>query len=197
MKELWTAICNNFGVIVGVLGSLGGTILGWWLNNVSKRGKLKFIISKWIEEFKYNYQGHIVKSKSFETAEYYEYNLILDIYNDSSDVKILRNIHIEFVRGKELLQSFIPKDESTVQRSQHFTHYDEVSPININPKSIYQLSLHNGLWKKDNSFDFITKTQTVWFVYNDENNREKRIKITTIQREEMFDSYFLEEQKNA
>ena len=50
MKELWTAICNNFGVIVGVLGSLGGTILGWWLNNVSKRGKLKFIISKWIEE---------------------------------------------------------------------------------------------------------------------------------------------------
>ena len=41
MKELWTAICNNFGVIVGVLGSLGGTILGWWLNNVSKRGKLK------------------------------------------------------------------------------------------------------------------------------------------------------------
>ena len=34
------AICDNLGTIIGVIWSIFGVVLGWWLNNITKKGKL-------------------------------------------------------------------------------------------------------------------------------------------------------------
>jgi len=36
----WESVCDNLGTIIGVIGSLLGAVIGWWLNNISRRGKL-------------------------------------------------------------------------------------------------------------------------------------------------------------
>ena len=42
-------------------------------------------------------------AKAKEQTEYYHYDLTLDVYNSSSETKILRNIKIEFDDGKNIL----------------------------------------------------------------------------------------------
>ena len=46
--------------IIGVIGTLAGTILGWGLNSLSQRGKLNFYVHSWKEEFQVNKIGEMV-----------------------------------------------------------------------------------------------------------------------------------------
>ncbi len=197
MAELWTAICNNLGVIIGVVGSLVGTVLGWWLNNISKQGKLKITCSKWQESFQENPHGDFIETNKLDTATYFDFHATLDIYNDSADVKILRNIHVIFTNGNTTLFSCIPHDESTERIEPYGLVGNEVAPLNINPKSIMPLTLHSGLHKEKNNFDFLASAKEVWFVYNDENNKEKRIKITSNHQQEMQTFFEGVEEKDA
>ena len=78
--------------ILGIIGTLLGTIVGWLLNNISNSGRLNLYVANWKDEFKYNSMGSMVPSHSFEQTEYYSYTLDLELYNSSSRTKIMRNI---------------------------------------------------------------------------------------------------------
>jgi len=162
--------------IIGILGTMGGTILGWLLNNLSQHGKLNIYVHEWKDNFAYkDGMGGTVVSSSITQTEYYSYKLSLDLYNSSGETKIMRNIEVVFMNGKKELCHNTPKDDSTERVSHPLVFYDDILPINIPPKSIVHINLHNGFWNENGSLDFIWKTTHVFLRYVDEKTKKEKL----------------------
>ena len=83
--------------MVGVIGTILGTVLGWFLNSISNRGRIKLFVSSWENEFRCrNEYGDMVKPPAPEKVEYFSCSFALDIYNSSGEPKIMRNIQIAY-----------------------------------------------------------------------------------------------------
>lgn len=181
--------------VIGVGGTLAGTILGWILNGVSQRGSLKVFLFSWGDSFEYNLKGYMVPSTSKEQTESYHFNGVLDIYNSSRDTKIMRNISIVFSDGKNDLKIFTPKDDATRYSIGHLTQYLNVSPINIPPQSVKQVKLLDGIWKdKSESLNFIWDTKKVHLTYSNSKGKRKRVLLHTESYCDRFKDQKVEEQ---
>lgn len=66
-------------------------------------------------------------------------------------------------------------------------YYDDVGPVNIPPKAVIKLDLHDGSWNQNGELDFIWKTKKVYLTYLDEKNKMKR---KLIQAED-YKNYFV------
>lgn len=184
MEEYWAAL-------IGIAGTILGTVLGWLLNNISNNGKLNVYVASWKDEFEYNNQGHMVPSTSIEQTKYYSYHLTLDLYNSSASPKIMRNIKILFSNDATVLKSSIPYDDSTRHGGVNYSpvYYDEISPLNISPKSVLTINLHNGEWQEGSSLNYIWDTSSIYLQYNDEKNKVKTILI----KKEDYKNFFMKE----
>ena len=183
--------------LVGVLGTLAGTFLGWMLNNLSQSGKLNIYVASFQDEFKYNKKGIMVSSSSIEQTQRYAYSLILDLYNSSGETKIMRNLTVVFSDGKTDLFKSIPLDDNTLSYSGSWRCYDAISPINIPPKSIIQLNLHDSVWTLYERLDFIWNTKKVYMTYTDEKNKLRKVNIKTEIYSEYFNNHKAEENKDG
>lgn len=183
--------------LIGVGATIAGTILGWVLNNLSNRGKLNIYVSSWEDSFKYNYIERIVLCSKREEVQYYSYKASFDLYNSSGNTKIMRNIQIAFSDGKTDIEKQTPKDDTTKRVSSLRVFYDDVEPINIPPKAVIKLDLHNGSWNKEGELDYIWKTKKVYLIYNDEKNKTKRIFIKSEDYENYFINHKPEEKENG
>lgn len=173
--------------LISVGATIAGTVLGWLLNNLSNRGKLNVYISLWEDSFEYNHIGEIMPCSKREEVQCYSYKASFDLYNSSGNTKIMRNIQIVFSDGKNDIEKQTPKDDATKRFSSQLVFYDDVKPINIPPKAVIKLDLHNGSWNKEGEFDYIWKTKKVYLVYNDEKDKTKRILIKI----EDYKNYFI------
>ena len=172
--------------IIGVVGTLAGTVLGWLLNSWSNRGKLRIYVCDWKDEFTYNHIGSMVSSSSAEQTECYSFKTSFDVYNSSGESKIMRDIEIVFSDGKKDVRHDIPNDQDTMRHGNSFIHYDVIGPVNVPPKTVIKLNLRDGVRKKDDALDFIWRSKKVYLQYKDENNRQKRILI----KKENYEEYF-------
>ncbi|WP_099467810.1 hypothetical protein [Konateibacter massiliensis] len=182
--------------LLGIIGTLVGTVLGWFLNNLSQRGKLNIYVSSWKDKFEYNHIGTMVPSSSIEQTESYSYRLALDLYNDSGETKIMRNVEIVFAKNKEVLYCSVPKDEATGRTSHPMAYYDDVLPINIPPKTVLHIELFKGVWKSNTSLDFIWKTTSVFLRYVNENNKKVSVMINKVNYKDYFIHHKTDEQDN-
>ena len=172
--------------IIGVIGTLLGTVLGWLLSNLSQRGKLN-IYSMWRDEFQHNDNlGGMVNSQSKEEAKLYMYHFTLNLYNSSGEPQIMRKIEITFFHDKEELFRETPEDDSTGRSSGPLRFYDEVLPITIPGKTVFTVKLHGGLLDSDKRFSRIWKTNKIMLTYRDRSNKEKNVLI----KKDDFSRYF-------
>ncbi len=166
--------------IFGIAGTILGTILGWVLNSISKKGKLSFSVVKWEDSFqRSDNMGCMIQSKSIEETQLYSYKLFLDVYNSSADTLVMRDIRIAFNSGGTDIHVSIPQDDRTRRYSGSMSFYDIILPVNIPPKSILQLQMHDGEWNKEHKMDFIWKTEKIFLVYKDKKDKEQRFLIKT------------------
>ena len=183
---------------IGVGGTLLGTILGWVLNNLSSKGKLKIFVSYWTDSFKYNDdRGSMAQSNSIEQTELYSYRLCLNIYNSSSEPKIMRSIKIVFNDGRNDVYSETPRDDRTRQNNGPIAHYNEVAPLTIQPKTVLEMRLHGGLWKRKNEELSIWTANKVFIEFRDDRNRKRRKQIKTEDYSMYFKNHPHIENKNA
>ena len=184
--------------LIGVGATIAGTVLGWVLNNLSNRGKLNIYVSSWEDKFQYNDDiGEMVSCSKREEVQSYTYKVSFDLYNSSGNTKIMRNIQIAFSDGKRDIEKQTPQDDATKRFSSPMVFYDDVKPINIPPKAVIKLDLHNGSWNKEGELDYIWKTKKVYLIYNDEKNKTKRIFIKLEDYENYFINHKLEEKENG
>ena len=173
--------------LIGVIATIAGTVLGWILNNLSSRGKLNIFVSSWKDSFKYiNSSGEMVYCTKRDEVQSYSYEVSLDLYNSSGNVKIMRNIQIVFSDGNNDLKKEIPLDNATKRTSHMFSSYDKVGPINVPPKTVISLVLHDGTWNQNGELDFIWGTKRVYLTYMDEKNKICR----KLMKDENYDNYF-------
>lgn len=174
--------------LLGILGTLGGTVLGWFLNALSQKGKLNIFVTSWKDKFQDKDKlGSMVASSSIEQTKYYEYNVSLDLYNSSGETKIMRDISICFYDKEKELCKTVPKNLATRRTSGAVTFYDELLTVNIPAKAIIHIELLNGFWDSDEkSLDFIWNTNRVVLLYTDEKNKEKEVLV----KEEEYKNYF-------
>ena len=184
--------------LIGVGATIAGTVLGWVLNNLSNRGKLNIYVSSWEDKFQYNDDiGEMVSCFKREEVQSYTYKVSFDLYNSSGNTKIMRNIQIALSDGKRDIEKQTPQDDATKRFSSPMVFYDDVKPINIPPKAVIKLDLHNGSWNKEGELDYIWKTKKVYLIYNDEKNKTKRIFIKSEDYENYFINHKLEEKENG
>ena len=135
-------IRNNSQQIISIVGTLLGTLLGWFLNNISKRGKLQFYTKTWENKF-YGKEknGYETIAASFEEANGYAYEAVIEVFNGSGMNKIVRDVNIEFSRAKKIRLSHKPFDKSTARFAAQRTKYDEFQYVNIPPKELRRLDI--------------------------------------------------------
>jgi len=166
---------QNLSILIGIIGTLLGTLLGWILNSINHIGKLKFYISQWNEEImKIDEIGNSVECNP-DQSEWYNYKIILDIYNKSDIPKIMRDINIRFVENQNVLYKEVPDDDKTKRFSAAQAWYDKVEPLTIQPKTIQQVVLRSSVDTRKNKSLFAYNS--IWLVYNDNRNISRRILI--------------------
>lgn len=165
--------------IIGILGTLLGTVLGWILNNFSNKGKLNIYVSSWNDRFQTNQMGVMVETCSKDEIESFHYEVAFDIYNSSGNPKIMRNIKIVFNDGVKDIIGHLDYDEYINTETKNI--YNKVGPLNIPPKAVEKLKLHGNAWARDDetnkqkqSFNFIWNTKKIYLVYTNEKNKVKR-----------------------
>lgn len=173
--------------IIGVIGTLAGTILGWGLNSLSQKGKLNFYVHSWKEEFQFNKMGEMVPSSSVEETETYGYEFVLDIYNSSSNTAIMRDISILFMNDRDKLFCSTPYDYST-RRVSVVAFYDEVTAINIPPKSVKTIKLLKSMWHSDKEFQQIWKVNSIFLSYRDQKNKKRKVLLQKVNYQQYFAS---------
>lgn len=166
--------------MVGIIGTILGTVLGWFLNSISNRGKIKLFVSSWENEFwRRNDYGEMAKTPAPEKIECYSCSFALDIYNSSGEPKIMRNIQIAYNNGKSDVIKHIPQDEDSRRNSSGLILYDDITPLTIPAKSIFQIHLRDGLWHESTEFPSLWNVERIYLLYMDENNKEKRVLLTS------------------
>lgn len=181
--------CNNSDIVIaliGVGGTLAGTVLGWILNSISQKGNLKISVFSWKDSFEYNNMGCMAPSSSIEQTELYQFDAVLDIFNSSKNVKIMRNIRFAFCDKEKCLKLIVPKDASTRRSSGPISFYDDVAPLNIPPQTIIQIKLNNGVWAQNGEMDFIWNVAKVYLIYENDKGKTKQVLLN----EEMYKDYF-------
>lgn len=164
-RDIWLAI-------IGVMGTLLGTILGWLLNSLSSKGNLSIYLTHWTHTF--NFFGDGLKGlEKKDRVKYFNFIITLDIYNSSDSTKILRNIKIEFKRFNELIYTITPKNNKTERYSAASYHYDSVEPINVPPKTIIQYSFRESI-DIQNNFPNLWDCTNIWLSYLNEDNKRKQ-----------------------
>lgn len=161
--------------IIGVFGTLLGTLMGWFLNYFSQKGKLLFFVKNWkiVYEKRLGPLGEFSECKKDEAEQCY-YELILDVYNSSCETRIMREVNISFLASKGLFFDDIPKDEET---KDSINQCVEVEVFNIPAKSVRAIKLRNGFDVDDDEWNTLIKASVVTLKYRDERNNERSIRI--------------------
>jgi hypothetical protein len=152
--------------IIGIAGTLLGTILGWVLGKLNF-GKLNIYVHSWVDKFSNNSHDEMCSSSSAEETIYYGYFFSFEIYNSSEKTKIMRDIEI-IMENKRNCRINTPK----VSESRSGI-YKEIEPINIPAKTVIKFNLTNEFF--NNEISFIATVNRVFLKYVDEHNRTKKL----------------------
>ena len=151
---------NSSSPFISVLASLLGVLLGFFLNNLSRRGRIKIFqndISIYFSESD-EYGGFNSKKEITDKTVSVSVKMNLDLYNTSSySRKIARDIKMKF-KG---------------EHGTSFSNLHNLNNINLLPNELMNLSISFGV---SGNFDEI-KNSPWEFVYYNEKNKLVKVKI--------------------
>lgn len=157
---------NSSSPFISVLASLLGVLLGFFLNNLSRRGRIKIFqnnISIYFLE-RDDYGGYIPKKEITDKTVSVSVKMNLDLYNTSSySRKIARDIKMKF-KG---------------EHGTSFSNLNNLNNINLLPNELMNLSISFGVNENFDEF----KNSPWELVYYNENNKLVKVKIN---KEQLF-----------
>ena len=163
--------------IVGICGTLLGTVLGWALNNLSQRGKISVFVKNVNEEFTKRDRYGWFNQCDIADAEHYIIKIAIDVYNSSRDTGIMRDIQLVFYKGKKQMLCGVPRDEASRHSGGPISRYDDLSVVNIQPKSVISIKMHYGLNNSDELWEELKASNKVIMRYKDAKNKQRECEI--------------------
>ena len=170
---------NNVTILasaIGVGGTILGTILGWFLNSLSNRGKLYFTNLKSESTFQKFEAGRMVNSNKAD-VQYYNFTLKFNVYNSCAYVKILKEIKFVLYYNNMVICEIIPDDGLSERYSHPVFIRDKIVPKNLSPKSIMEFKL--TFFIKEEAIEYFHKSNNIKLSYENEKGVKKFIKINT------------------
>lgn len=169
---------NNISAIIGVSGTLLGVFLGFFLNQISRIGKIKvyqnLVTLKLLER---DSMGGFVEVHNL-TEKIYSLSIEVnvDFFNTSSlSPKIARDIKF-VIDGKEKRIEKNLKNENSRKHNKFFSTVDDLRNVNLAPREIQNYKV--TFYSKD-SFEEIV--QGNWFVtFRNESDRLRKFEIEKI-----------------
>ena len=158
--------------IIGVGGTIVGTIIGWILNNISHSGWLHFYSKIAGLSTKDDGYGGYIGCKNVKDADRYTCFIDLDIFNKNADFKTVKDLQVQFCYNRK--HGFSKKP--LVKKSKNDTKYETVDIINIPPKQTISLYLSVSLKKE--LFPDLERVNTLRLKYKNEKNKTKTVSIT-------------------
>ena len=145
------------------------TLFGVWLGNLSRKGQIKIYLSN--EECsrcnKITDTG--LQDAVFPVADIAVFSFSLDVYNSSSDNKIIRDVFILLCNKKGILYKDRP-DKILIKSS--LSEQPNNKLFNIRPKELAQIKVDVRLKKE--VFDFTTANR-IYMQYRDENQKTHKV----------------------
>lgn len=158
--------------IIGICGTLLGTVLGWGLNNLSQKGKISVFVKNVDEEFSKRDSYGGFDQCDIVDAEHYIIKISIDVYNSSRDTGIMRDIQLVFYKGKKQQLCVVPRDEASRYSEGPISRYDDLSVINIQPKSVINIKMHYGTNDSDELWEALIASNKVTLRYNNAKNKQ-------------------------
>ena len=97
----------------------------------------------------------------------------------------MRDISIIFMSDRNKLFCSTPYDYST-RKVSGTVFYDEVTAINIPPKSVKTIKLLKGMWHSDKEFQQIWKVKTIFLSYRDHKDKKRKILLQRVNYQQYF-----------
>lgn len=157
---------NSSSPFISVLASLLGVLLGFFLNNLSRRGRIKIFQNNIsIYYFEREPSGGFSRQKEItDKTVSVSVKMNLDLYNTSSySRKIARDIKMKF-KG---------------EHGTSFSNLNNLNNINLLPNELMNLSISFGVNENFDEF----KNSPWELVYYNENNKLVKVKIN---KEQLF-----------
>ena len=172
---------NSSSPFISVLASLLGVLLGFFLNNLSRRGRIKIFQNNIsIYYFEREPSGGFSHQKEMtDKTEIVEILLNLDFYNTSNYTrKIARDVKINIINQKSNFKLRLKNNETTKVMA-GMIHKDDLKNINLLPNELKNLSISFGVNENFDEF----KNSPWELVYYNENNKLVKVKIN---KEQLF-----------
>lgn len=167
----WKAVCDNLGTIIGVVGSLAGGIIGWWLNNLSRGGSISIFPQNGVYSEFLNEEGF--PAVSLDLAKTFNYKISLDIYNSSSDTKIMRCVEVVFFNDKKEMYTTTPYDKANkkiIDKKLPLPPvHNKVELINVPAK--HAVTVHLYGWVGKENLKQVHKSTSVYLRFKDEKDK--------------------------
>ncbi|MBQ7236719.1 MAG: hypothetical protein IJX03_06170 [Clostridia bacterium] len=158
----------NVGILtalIGVAGTLMGTIIGWLLGKIDF-GKLLLRI----KEPKEKENWHSDYGDKEEKLNNISFSFTINLYNSSNNNRVFRNAKIILNDGKNDLLTLPLKDLDNVKTSNYFCIIGDINMINISPKT--GIDLNAKFYVKD--FNELKTSKKVYLIYENEKFKKKR-----------------------
>ncbi len=155
--------------VFGLIGTIIGVILTVCINWLSRRGKLYMYVTNQEKEIlKADGLGGKTTANNIKEADMSRHKLSIDLYNSSSENKVLREIKIYYIgeKKKKKYSCFMVDDKSRKQ----------LQMLNISPKTSLALNLSSTCSEK-NIINEIYNSKRVEIRYRDEKNKINKYKI--------------------
>lgn len=145
------------------------TLFGVWLSNLSRKGQIKIYLNN-EECCRCNKTTDTGKQEAvFPEADIAIYRFSLDVYNSSSDNKIIRDIFVLLCDKKKILHRG-RADNVFIKSSLSEQSYNKL--INIRPKELAQMNVDVRLNK--DVFNFTT-ANCIYMEYRDEKQKKHKV----------------------
>lgn len=159
--------------IIGVGGTLFGTIVGWLLGKINW-GKLHIQVNEFV------FYPHYYKKRDEDLEELcaIEESFTVTVFNSSNENKIFSHAEIIFTnKDKQVIQELKIKDRKTIETVHGIYGIDDVGVVNIPPKS--GVDILGKIIVKDN-FEKIISAERVYLCYFNKKFKKKKTRIKEI-----------------
>lgn len=183
-----------WAAIIGVGGTLIGTLLGWLLGKINV-GKLRIKVD-FVQE-----EPYYLNSEGKQKFNYYDFQMVISLFNNSSKNIVFRDVEMLFVdsKRKKLFTQSV-KDLDRIIYHRPFYDIEDIGVINIPPQT--GLDIKAKIFVHD--FEQLKKAKEIYLLYKNKKFNEKKVFVKKCNYEDLKaeipyvrkENFLKEEEKN-